>query len=623
MRSWSSIKACVTVACVLFLVSSAMGTLVAWDNFDYPLGTTVAAGGTLGAESTNGFNNAWKFTTHSGEVVDNLEFPGVASSGNALKVTRNTGGSLFRGMSSSPAGTYYVSMIFFRNDTNDGGGENWRLELRHSASYSGIETSSIKYQIGSSSTELAEAKAAGASASSYGTKAYAVGSPVFVLAKVEISDSGSDTVSMKWYNSLDLVPTSDSGIEWDAVSVGEFVAGAGWKLILPLYIGEMIIDEFRVGTELVDVVPAGGPSLLVYDNFDYTLGTTIATNGTMGTTANGFANGWLFDGYSAEVVSNLNFSGVESSGNALKLIYEEPGHLFRGMLSPLSAGTYYMSTIFFRDDVNDGGGENWRWEVRHSSSHSSGPASSVKVSLGSTSGEQVDLQVAGDAAQVGAATYNIGAPVLMLAKITIDESGAEIASMKWYNIGDTLPTEDSGIVWDATSTGEFSGGSGWLFALGQYNQEFTIDEFRLGRTVSSVVPAGPVFSGYELWSAIHVLQEGPFGDDDADGLSNLYEYGLGGDPTNSADQGVSPEVGVIADNGTNWFSYVHPALAHSNSGVSYSLELTDDLIAGSWTNIGYAIAGTNVTGGALNYVSNRVSTLDADQQFIRLIVEQQ
>ena len=259
----------------VFAVSSSMGALVVSDNFDYALGTTIAAGGTLGTAG-DGFLNAWKFTTHSGEVVGGLNFSGVESSGNALKVTRNTGGSLFRGLSSPVPGTYFQSMIFSRNDTNNGGGENWRLELRHSAGYSGIETSSVKYQVGASSGELAEVKAAGAG-SSYGTTAYAIGSPVFMLSKVVISASGADTASMVFYNPGDVVPTTESGIVWDATSTGEFVAGAGWKLILPSYIGTMTIDEFRVGTELVDVIPepaslamlgvAGGAVLFIRRKF--------------------------------------------------------------------------------------------------------------------------------------------------------------------------------------------------------------------------------------------------------------------------------------------------------------------------------------------------------------------
>ncbi|QHI69100.1 SGNH/GDSL hydrolase family protein [Tichowtungia aerotolerans] len=252
-------KVCAVALLILSSASVVRGVLIASDNFDYMLGTVIASGGTLGNAGESGFLNEWKFSAHSGEVVENLNFPGVESSGNALKIIRNNSGSLFRGMRAPLTGAYYVGMIFVRNDIDNGGGENWRLELRHSAGYAGIEASSVKYQIGSSSTELAEVKAAGATASSYGTKAYGIGSPVYVLAKVEMSDSGPDTVSMKWYDVFDEFPAKESGIVWDAVSSGEFAPGAGWKLILPSHIDEMIIDEFRVGTEFADVISGGKP----------------------------------------------------------------------------------------------------------------------------------------------------------------------------------------------------------------------------------------------------------------------------------------------------------------------------------------------------------------------------
>jgi len=242
-----------TVAGFLFAALSSMGALIAYDNFEYTLGTTIAAGGTLGEANTNGFLNAWKFTTHSGEVVSGLEFNGVASSGNALRITRNTGGSVFRGLSNPVPGTYYQSMIFYRNDTNDSGSENWQLQLIHSAAHSNIESSGVKYSVGATSDEKANIVIGGVASS--GTAQYSIGSPVFMLSKVEISDTGAETVSMKFYNSGDTVPTSDSGIVWDAVHTGEFTAGAGWKLILPSNIPNMTIDEFRIGTELIDVIP--------------------------------------------------------------------------------------------------------------------------------------------------------------------------------------------------------------------------------------------------------------------------------------------------------------------------------------------------------------------------------
>jgi len=82
-----------------------------------------------------------------------------------------------------------------------------------------------------------------------------------------------------------------------------------------------------------------------------------------------------------------------------------------------------------------------------------------------------------------------------------------------------------------------------------------------------------------------------------------------------AHQVVNRQIG-----GTNWFGYVYPQLSNTNSGLSYFLELTTNLVSGIWTNSGYSVLGTNVTGGDLNFVTNITDTVD-DQKFIRLIIE--
>ena len=132
-------------------------------------------------------------------------------------------------------------------------------------------------------------------------------------------------------------------------------------------------------------------------------------------------------------------------------------------------------------------------------------------------------------------------------------------------------------------------------------------------------------SGYSLWAIRYQLLNGPNGDDDSDHLVNLYEYGVGGNPTNGLDTGYAPLYGLKQDGGSNWFYYVHPQVSAPNSGIKYYLQLTDGLATPNWTNGGYEIKGTNVNGFApgLDAVTNCVPMEGRGQRFIRLVIEEQ
>jgi len=131
-------------------------------------------------------------------------------------------------------------------------------------------------------------------------------------------------------------------------------------------------------------------------------------------------------------------------------------------------------------------------------------------------------------------------------------------------------------------------------------------------------------SEYSAWSNRYALVEGPDGDDDLDGLINLYEFGLGGDPTNALDQGSSPEFEILGAGGTNWLYYVYPERAFGNDGLLYYLELSDSLSVPGWTNAGYEVLGTEENGfePGFNAVTNRISTSTDPERFVRLIIEE-
>ena len=110
-------------------------------------------------------------------------------------------------------------------------------------------------------------------------------------------------------------------------------------------------------------------------------------------------------------------------------------------------------------------------------------------------------------------------------------------------------------------------------------------------------------------------------DYDGDGLGNLYEYGLGGDPTNPSSQGILPTFGTDGG-GTNGFRYVYPRRSDPASGIAYHLELTTNLVSGVWTNAGYETVGAGPIDSEFDAVTNRIPAAAEDEQYIRLIIEE-
>lgn len=121
---------------------------------------------------------------------------------------------------------------------------------------------------------------------------------------------------------------------------------------------------------------------------------------------------------------------------------------------------------------------------------------------------------------------------------------------------------------------------------------------------------------YEAWTYDWGVDIGSDTNDyDGDQLDNLGEYALGGNPTNAADVGQIPTL----DNNGGTMVYVY-AQRMDDSSLFYSLETTTNLVSPEWTNSGYSVVATNVTGGTLDYVTNTIATT-ADKTFIRLRIE--
>lgn len=82
-------------------------------------------------------------------------------------------------------------------------------------------------------------------------------------------------------------------------------------------------------------------------------------------------------------------------------------------------------------------------------------------------------------------------------------------------------------------------------------------------------------SGYDTWETTNGVIEGENGDDDKDGIINLVEYALGSNPKAS-----NPSPGTFVG---NTLAFTKGAEAKAAGDVSYQIETSTTLEAGSWT----------------------------------------
>jgi len=105
-------------------------------------------------------------------------------------------------------------------------------------------------------------------------------------------------------------------------------------------------------------------------------------------------------------------------------------------------------------------------------------------------------------------------------------------------------------------------------------------------------------------------------DYDNNGLSNLEEYGLDGNPTNGTQD---PAILPVFSKAGSGFEYVY-VQRNNDPALVYNLETTDNLAFPAWTNMGYSISGTNISGGLFDSVTNAIPSTN-DVLFIRLNIE--
>ncbi len=149
------------------------------------------------------------------------------------------------------------------------------------------------------------------------------------------------------------------------------------------------------------------------------------------------------------------------------------------------------------------------------------------------------------------------------------------------------------------------------FYASSCNTQIAFDNLSIGSYATEIL------AGYSLWAGSWGVELGAMtADYDGDLLSNLAEYALDGNPTNALDRGEAPVFGFDGSG----MVYLYPQRS-DDASLTYTVKTTDDLVGGVWTNLGYTVEGTNVTGGTLNLVTNSVPLTDP-QLFLKLEVQQ-
>ena len=106
-------------------------------------------------------------------------------------------------------------------------------------------------------------------------------------------------------------------------------------------------------------------------------------------------------------------------------------------------------------------------------------------------------------------------------------------------------------------------------------------------------------------------------DPDGDGANNMLEWALGGNPTNSYDQGLAPAFSMLG--GVVIYTYPSNSLAYE---LTYHVQSAANLVDGNWTNVGNVVGMAPYTENTNFWaVTNEFLELNDTAQFFRLKIE--
>ena len=115
------------------------------------------------------------------------------------------------------------------------------------------------------------------------------------------------------------------------------------------------------------------------------------------------------------------------------------------------------------------------------------------------------------------------------------------------------------------------------------------------------------------------LTGNPNADEDGDGESDFYEFGLGGNPTNPSVRAQTPHIQYGKDDIVSFFNWQVNA---TNPGISYIAEWTDNLVTGTWQGTWLSTTQSPASNPDYAQTERQMNGGTNDHLFFRLKMEQ-
>jgi hypothetical protein len=373
--------------------------------------------------------------------------------------------------------------------------------------------------------------------------------------------------------------------------------------------GDIDLVQTLPGVQLVPVesAPRDEPpvrDLLVYEGFNYNVGTLAGQNGGLGW-AEGYRAFGEFPG--AEVVdSSLTWAGLEVEGNRVNAAGPAPDSTnndgARNFRNIDVAGIHSSALNLYGDEhigapgttiwvslIGQGNPDQsatfWGLSLYRNTDEQSGEV--LFLGKGSADTEETGWRLAAGNGS-GGGVFLTGVPLTQKAfwvvRIDYTEDGAQRASLFHNpNPAGAEPSLASAIGF--IETDRFSYGFDRIRIAGN-GAGFQLDEVRIGTTWAAVTPAADVTpgEGYAAWLEDHFNEaeradpsiSGPGADPDGDGIANLIEYALGLNPRTPNREGL-PFLDAFETIGENTYLTLTFISPDAVEDVEYSVKAGGDL----------------------------------------------